>query len=288
MSYAHPESNFNRILREAALARADETARYVTREAERQAARQVARQAVINAAPLSRFGRVFNIVGPLGRTLGRLASIEAQVAYTVGSGLYAGYSHLKKEKSYEDTLKSFKAGGYKVLSGSGEREFQPRGEEHLSKYTEIPPTPSPSASSKIKKIKQTIEEINPTPPRIPETAIRVTPPKVPDQPREPPQIIGKMPTPIQAPAPAPVSVSTPASTPAPVSPPISTSAPISTPAPTSTSQTVTQQESPSTRGMYMGSRPVRPIHGYRVPNNRPYNMVNWERGARAKALLMVQ
>ena len=157
MSYAHPESNFNRILREAALARADETARYVAREAERQVARQVARQAVINAAPLSRFGRVFNIVGPLGRTLGRLASIEAQVAYTVGSGLYAGYSHLKKEKSYEDTLKSFKAGGYKVLSGSGEREFQPRGEEHLSKYTEIPPTPSPSASSKIKKIKQTRE-----------------------------------------------------------------------------------------------------------------------------------
>ena len=216
--------------------------------------------------------------------------------------------------------------GYKILSSEGVKEVQPRGDESLSKYTEYKP---------IEKLKQKIEEINPTPVKTQNPAMTITPKKIttktstpppkiyvtpepdePDQPREPPQIIeqpasqplGQAPTvqpvqPSQAPVKhtrgrgkrpvipptAPPTMSPPL--PPPTTTPPTTTAPTMTPPPT-TQYTTTQQALTSQlnrdRGLYMGSKPVRPIHGYRVPNDRPYNLVSWERGARAKALMIVQ
>jgi len=318
-SYRRPGSNFNMINDELARSRyaeqlynerlaAEEAASLARGEvfidiplAEEEAmplirqAPRVARQAP-RIAGQSIFQPIMRVVRPLartavgrvvGRVVGGALSAEAGFAYGVGEGIYTALTHYDDEQKYQKRLNKMKAEGYKELSSEGVKEVQPRGDESLSKYTEYKP---------MEKLKQKIEEINPTPVKTQNPAMTITPKKIttktstpppkiyvtpepdePDQPREPPQIIAQPAS--QAPPTASPTMSPPLPPPTMTPPPTTQS--------TTTQQTLTSQLNRD-RGLYMGSKPVRPIHGYRVPNNRPYNLVGWERGARAKALLIVQ
>lgn len=335
MSYARPDSNFNRINDELARSRyaeqlynerlaAEEAASLARGEvfidiplAEQEAmplirqAPRIARQAaqIARAPPstLLRGARIVNKIFNFG--FNRVLSGTNVQAGLVGLATISFLGNVAAQYRLDEYRKRKREReGYKILSSEGVKEVQPRGDESLSKYTEVPANP-------MKKLKQKIEEINPTPVKTQNPAMTITPKKIttktstppptiyvtpmpggPDipEPREPPQIIDQ---PVQPVHPShrgrgrgrgerPIIPSTASPTMSPPLPP-----PTTTPPPT-TQSTTTQQALTSQinrdRGLYMGSKPVRPIHGYRVPNDRPYNLVSWERGARAKALLMVQ
>lgn len=329
MSYARPGSNFNMINDELARSRYAEQL-YNERLAAEEAA-SLARGEVFIDIPLAE-QEAMPLIRQAPRALPSMLVRGSRVANRIfdfgfnkilsGTNIQAGLVGLATLSFLGNVAAQYRLDeyrkrkrereGYKILSSEGVKEVQPRGDESLSKYTEVPANP-------MEKLKQKIEEINPTPVRTQNPAMTITPKKItsksstpppkiyvtpepdePDQPREPPQIIAQPDQPREPPvqpsqAPVkhtrgrgkrPIIPSTASPTMSPPLPPPTTTPPPTTQS-TTTQQTLTSQLNRD-RGLYMGSKPVRPIHGYRVPNDRPYNLVSWERGARAKALLIVQ
>jgi hypothetical protein len=282
---------------------------------------------VSKASGFSRFlGYAKPVAKKIGRTLfgryaARLLGPEAALAATVIGGAYKlGKDIMAEDKYRKDKKKRLIEGGYKVLSSEGQKTFEPKFREedkkkllkeggykvitsegektfppkiYVTPEPDEPETPAPAPAPVAQK-SAPVSAPAPAPvvplPKIKRTGKKGTAPA--PAPVVPlPKIKrtakgGTASAPVSAPAPAPAPISTPE----PVLPPPTTSIipPIQSPAqPYTTAMTIEPRQS-SDHGLYMGPRPVRPIHNFRFPNNRPYNMTNWERATRAKALAMIR
>jgi hypothetical protein len=292
----------------------------------KRAVKRVAPQ-LSKASGFSRFlGYVKPVAKKIGKTLfgryaTRLLGPEAALAATVIGGAYKlGKDIMMEDKYRKDKKKRLIEGGYKMITSEGEKTFAPKYREEdkkkLLKEGGYKVITSEGEKTFPSKNKETIADpkiyVTPNPEEMPETYASTpasTPAPVVPLPRikrtapvsapAPAPVVplprikrtGKKGTaPVSAPAPAPVSAPTPISTPAPVLPPPTTSIILptqSTPQAYKTAMTIEPRQS-SDHGLYMGPRPVRPIHNFKFPNNRPYNMTNWERATRAKALAMIR
>jgi hypothetical protein len=281
------------------------------------AGRGIARQVPMIASRLGgyydRVYRVFRPVfrpivdSPMVRVLGRgvkdAMSAEAGVALAMGELTYKALNMIFDEQDLEKRKKKMRDQGYLVLDSEGTHEVQPRGDESLSKYTQVPANPTErKKGNKPTTPKEPIIYVTPEPVTPDQTKAPIIPPReppiTPTTPVSPPTVVRpppvRPPTTVTPPVRPPTTVTPPVRPPTTVTPPVIPPTTVtpptivgSDPKMTDSFQIVTHQQGQSNRGLYMGPRPVKPIH-YRIPNDRPYDMVDWERGARAKALAMVQ